>query len=214
VKLQLALDLVTLEEALRAVGELDGLVDHVEIGTPLVIREGVRAVAAVKERFPRLTVVADVKIADGGEPEARLAFEAGADIVTVLGWAHDATLDAAVREAGRWGRQVMVDLLGMSDPAHRAAEAERMGAGWVCVHTASDLAAAGHSAGGRGPLDDLARTREAVRTAKVAVAGGIRVETVREIARLGPDLIIVGSAVMGSPDRRETVRRIREEAGP
>ncbi len=210
-KLQLALDLVSLEEALRAVAELEDLVDQVEIGTPLIIREGVRAVAAVKGRFPRLPVVADLKIADGGEFEARLACEAGADIVTVLAWAHNVTLAAAVREAQRWGRQVMVDLLGLPDAARRAVEVERLGADWVCVHTASDLQPGGHSAAGRGPLDELSRTKGAVRTARVAVAGGVGMDTVGEIARLGPDAVIVGGGIMGRPDRREAARRIREE---
>ena len=207
-KLQLALDLVDLEEALRTVAELEGLIDQVEIGTPLIIREGVRAVAAMKARFPGLPVVADVKIADGGEFEARLACQAGADIVTVLGWAHEVTLAAAVREAERWGRQVMVDLIGTTDVRRQVAEVERRGAGWICVHTASDL-----SAGGHGPLADLREAMGAVRKAKIAVAGGIGVETAREIARCGPDLLIVGGGIMGRPDRREAARRVREEMG-
>ena len=206
-KLQLALDLVDLEEALRTVGELEGLIDQIEIGTPLIIREGVRAVAAMKARFPHLPVVADVKIADGGEFETRLACQAGADIVTVLGWAHEVTLGAAVKEAARWGRQVMVDLIGTTDVSRQVAEVERLGAGWICVHTASDL-----SASGQGPLADLQEAMGAVRKAKIAVAGGIGVQTARQIARCRPDLLIVGGGIMGQPDRREAARRMREEA--
>ena len=42
-------------------------------------------VRRIKERFPCLEVLCDTKIMDAGAYEARLAFEAGADYVTVLG---------------------------------------------------------------------------------------------------------------------------------
>ncbi len=208
-KLQLALDQVDLGEALRVTAELESLIDIVEIGTPLIIREGVRAVAAVKERFPALTVLADVKIMDGGEIESRISFEAGADIVTVLGLAHDVTLAAAVREAGRQGRSVMVDLLGVADLRGRIAQVESIGAGYVCVHTASDLQGSGRLPA-RDPLRALEEAVAAARAAQVAVAGGITAETVAEVARRGPQIVIVGGGILKDPNRREAARRVRE----
>lgn len=50
-KLQLALDLVDIEGAKEVVAEVAEFIDIVEIGTPIVINEGLHAVKAIKEAF-------------------------------------------------------------------------------------------------------------------------------------------------------------------
>jgi 3-hexulose-6-phosphate synthase len=77
-----------------------------------------------------VAVLADLKIMDAGEHEAELAFSAGADIVTVLGVAHDETIQGVVRAARRAGggtKEVMVDLINTVDPAARAAQVAELG---------------------------------------------------------------------------------------
>ncbi len=51
-KLQLALDLTTPEEALAMVAELADLIDIVEIGTPMLMRYGLATVETMKNAFP------------------------------------------------------------------------------------------------------------------------------------------------------------------
>lgn len=63
-ELQLALDLVNIPEAIELVKEVEQYIDVVEIGTPVVINEGLRAVKEIKEAFPQLKVLADLKIID------------------------------------------------------------------------------------------------------------------------------------------------------
>ncbi|MCL6633635.1 MAG: orotidine 5'-phosphate decarboxylase, partial [Alicyclobacillus herbarius] len=55
-KLQLALDLVNIPEGIELVKEVQEYIDIVEIGTPVVINEGLHAVKAMKEAFPSLEV--------------------------------------------------------------------------------------------------------------------------------------------------------------
>src|SRR5271169_2406278 len=98
-KLQLALDHLQLSDALGLLERAADLIDIVEAGTPLLLSEGVRAVREIRRRFPPLTVLADFKIMDAGELEASLAFDAGADIVTVLGAAEDVTIRRACEAA-------------------------------------------------------------------------------------------------------------------
>ncbi len=203
-RLQLALDQVQLAEALNVVGKVHDLIDIVEIGTPLLIREGLSAVAAMKKHFPRLPLLADLKIVDAGEYESRVAFEAGADIVTVLAMAHDVTLRAAVQTAKMQSGSIMVDLISVQDVSRRIAEVERLGADYVCVHTASDLGAAGSAT--------LSRLEEAVAAAsstEVAVAGGITQSSIEEILSRKPDIVIVGGAVMNKADKRKAVLSLR-----
>src|SRR5690554_5121426 len=106
VKLQLALD-GTLDAARAVLEAAHSYVDVIEIGTPLIFREGVAAVRWARAAYPGKAILADLKIMDAGEAEAAIAFEAGAGVVTVLGAAADATVCGAVRAARQHGGQIM-----------------------------------------------------------------------------------------------------------
>src|SRR5829696_2263652 len=95
---QLSLDLTSIDEALRVaeIGIRAG-VDWLEAGTPLIVAEGLRAVRALRERFPGTPIVADLKTMDGGYLETELMARAGASMVVVMGVAHPATVRAVVR---------------------------------------------------------------------------------------------------------------------
>ena len=109
-RLQLALDLCTIDEALAMLREVHDLVDITEVGTPMILRDGMAAVRAVKGQHPTMTVLADLKIIDAGEHEAALGVEGGADIITVLGAADDATIRGAVKAAAQRKRMGMAAL--------------------------------------------------------------------------------------------------------
>ncbi len=73
-KLQLALDLVNIPEAIEIIKEVGEHIDIVEIGTPVINKEGLKAVAEVKAAFPNLEVLADVKIMDAAGYEVCSSF--------------------------------------------------------------------------------------------------------------------------------------------
>ena len=83
-KLQLALDFATIEDSIKILKEVNEVIDIVEIGTPFLLQDGLKAVRKIKGAYPALTVLADLKVMDAGAHEARMAFDAGADIITVL----------------------------------------------------------------------------------------------------------------------------------
>jgi len=207
-KLQLSLDLVTLPEAIRVLNEVTDLIDIAEIGTPFIIRDGVRPIRELRRAFPTLALLADLKIMDAGEHEATLAFEAGADIVTVLGVAHDATHRGALTAASHCGRKVMVDMIGVRNLAERAAEIDRLGAHYVCVHAAFDQQRTGDD-----PANDLAVVSRVLRQAQAAVAGGINAKTVARFTTLNPAIIVVGAGIMQASNKRDATLRIREAMG-
>ena len=79
-KLQLALDDITLEDALSLVRTVRDYIDIIEIGTPFVIEYGMEAVRVMKKEFPEKEILADLKIMDAGDYEAEEALKAGADM--------------------------------------------------------------------------------------------------------------------------------------
>ena len=95
-KLQLALDDITLEEAMELVANVRDYVDIIEVGTPMVMEYGMAPVRELKKRFPDKKVLADLKIMDAGKYESEIAFKAGADYITVLGVTDDGTIEGCV----------------------------------------------------------------------------------------------------------------------
>jgi 3-hexulose-6-phosphate synthase len=192
-QLQLALD-GTLDNSLTILGQTRPYIDIAEIGTPLILREGVRALHVVRSQFPDLPLLADFKIMDAGREEATIAFENGASIVTVMGFAQDATMAGVVTAAAHYGREVMVDLMQHPDPAGRIHECIAMGCDYFCVHTAHDVRRRDS------PFEMLRSLRYAMPDAALAVAGGINLDSIDAIVSVHPAVIVVGSAITGADD--------------
>lgn len=121
--LQLALDHCTLEEAVAFAAQAAPFVDTIEVGTPLLVREGVAAVRLFDQQRQGKAahaLFADTKISDEGPAIARLCFQAGADAVSVVDGASTATVRGVRSVADSFGGQVWVDLLNDSNPIIRA----------------------------------------------------------------------------------------------
>ncbi|NEW01357.1 3-hexulose-6-phosphate synthase [Bacillus megaterium] len=200
-ELQLALDLVNISEAKEVVQEVQEYIDIVEIGTPVVINEGLKAVKEIKEAFPSLKVLADLKIMDAGAYEVMKASEAGASIITILGATDDSTIKGAVEEAKKQGTQILVDMINVKNLEQRAKEVDALGVDYICVHTGYDLQAEGET-----PFDHLQTIKRVVKNAKTAVAGGIKLNTLPEIVQSQPDLVIVGGGIT-SEKTKETLQK-------
>lgn len=206
-ELQLALDLVDIPGAKKLVKEVEAYVDIVEIGTPVVINEGLRAVKEIKEAFPNLKVLADLKVMDAAGYEVMKASEAGADIVTILGVAEDMTIKGAVEEAKKnKTKKILVDMIGVKDIAGRAKELDAFGVDYICVHTGYDLQAVGK----KNSFEDLNTIKSVVKNAKVAVAGGIKLETLPEVIKAKPDLVIVGGGITGAEDKQAVAAEMQK----
>ncbi|CEG24955.1 3-hexulose-6-phosphate synthase [Peribacillus simplex] len=204
-KLQLALDLVNIPQAIEVVREVEQFVDVVEIGTPVVINEGLRAVKEVSAAFPNLTVLADLKIMDAGGYEVMKASEAGASIITVLGATDDATIKGAVEEAKKQGTLILVDMINVKDIEKRAYEIDALGVDYICVHTGYDLQAKGENS-----FEQLQTIKRVVKNAKTAVAGGIKLDTLPEVIEAQPDLVIVGGGITGQDNKKAVAAKMQE----
>ena len=194
-KLQLAIDELTLTEALEVLKDIHPYIDIVEVGTPFLIDAGREAVRQIKATYPQLEVLCDAKIMDDGAYEAQLAYDAGADYVTVLGITDDLTIKGCVEQAQKQERQVMVDLICVENFAERVPIIEAFGVDIIAVHTGADQQQAG-----RTPLEDLKELKQYAKAVQVAVAGGINAETIGDYVALDPDIVIAGSGILKADD--------------
>ena len=205
-KLQLALDDLTMDEALELTTKVQEHIDIIEIGTPFVYQEGMRAVQIFKERFPDKDVLADMKIMDAGYYEAEEALKVGADYVTVLGVTDNLTIKGVrLTRRRRSGKEIVVDMICVTDMPKRIRELEELGAHGMAVHVGTDQQAAG-----RKPIDDLRVMAKHCEKAKISVAGGISPETTPEYAALKPEVLIVGSGIAHAADPAGAAKAIKD----
>ena len=203
--LQVALDCLSLNEALSIARQVTQYIDILEAGTPLLKAEGFKVVKAFSEELPDKFIFADTKTMDAGDIEARMAFEAGADVMSVCAAAPVETIKSAIAEARRCGKKVMVDLIGKEDMVKSAKEIELLGPDFFCVHTGID-----QQKKGLGPVDNLKAVSEAV-SIPVAVAGGIKLEHIAQIMRYRPAIVIVGGYITKAENPGEAARAIIEK---
>ncbi len=208
-QVQLALDLLRLEDALRiARAAVAQGVGWVEAGTPLIKSEGMRAVRSLSQAFPKQTVVADMKTLDAGAVETEMALRAGARVVSISGLAHDRTVRDSVRATARYDGMLMADLLMSPNPQKRALELENLGVDIVCVHTGVDVQTALHSR-----LRVNQRLLDIVRALRipVAAAGGVDPTIAGKLVKSGVSVIIVGTWITGSRDPGKASAQITQK---
>ncbi len=144
--IQIALDQTDLTTAIEVANNVDSFVDVIEIGTILAFAEGMSAVKTLRNNHPEHIIVCDMKTTDGGAILARMAFEAGADWITVSAAAHIATIEACKKVADEFGGEIQIEIYGnwtMQDAQawadlginqaiyHRSRDAELAGVGWT-----------------------------------------------------------------------------------
>ncbi|MFP7760326.1 3-hexulose-6-phosphate synthase [Marisediminicola sp. LYQ85] len=202
-QLQVAMDVLTTDAALELAGKVAPHVDIIELGTPLIKAEGLRAVRAIKDAHPDKIVFADLKTMDAGELEADIAFSAGADLVTVLGTAGDSTIAGAVKAARAHGKGVVVDLIGVKDKVTRAREVTELGAEFVEMHAGLDeQAEEGFTF--QTLLDDGAEADVAF-----SVAGGVSTKTIADVQNAGARVAVAGGAIYGADDPAAAAAELR-----
>jgi 3-hexulose-6-phosphate synthase len=197
---QISLDVTSLDEALEtaAVAVAAG-VDWLEAGTPLILSEGVRAVEQLRARFPDHPIVADLKVMDGGYLETKMMAKAGANLVVVMGRAHEATIRRAVDAGHEFGVKVMGDNLAAPDRVACARWMEGLGADFIVHHIGYDERRMGKGLRAPSPMDELDAVVRAV-SVPVQAVGGLSIREAIECPSRGAPLVVLGAPLVIAPD--------------
>lgn len=201
-KLQLALD-TSLKKGLKICEKVKKHIDIIELGTPLIKAEGVKAVKKFK-KF-RKPIMADLKTMDTGFLEAEMAFKAGADLATVCAASSKNTIFGAVKAAKKYKKKIVVDFIGVRNMKKRLKEISHINADYFEIHTGIDLQKKGES-----PLVYLKKVIKIVNSKKISVAGGINLKSIDSFAKLKPAIIVVGSAITSSKNPGLTAKELKE----
>ena len=203
---QISLDLTNIDEALETASmALRAGVDWLEAGTPLILAEGLHGVKKLREAFPAIPIVADLKTMDGGYLEAEMMAKAGATHVVVMARAHPETIKCVVKAGKDFGIKVMGDNLGCPDMVIGAKELEDLGCDYIVHHIGYDERRGIAAMGKRmpSPLDQLKEVVTAVNIPVQAV-GGLSLEQAIQCPLYGAPLVVLGAPLTIDADAFKT----------
>lgn len=199
-KIQLAVDRVSIEKAIEIITEAEKYIDIVEIGTSLIKDFGLLSVQKIRQAFPKKVILADIKTIDEAEYEFSAVYRAGADIATVLGAASLETIKICQNTARQFNKEYMIDLL--ETPTEKQITLKQFSDGILCVHLPSDK---------KTGLESLiSSTLSHIKDfPKLSVAGGINMNNIKNIKKANFDIAIIGGAITKSDNIMETAKKFK-----
>jgi len=204
--LQVAMDYTSLSKALVMAALVAPEVDIIEIGTPLCKAAGLEAIRAMREVCPDKLILADFKTPDVGGLEATMAFDAGADMLTVIGGAATATVKEAFAVTQKRGKEMLMELTGVRDILARAIEWRQIGIDRIVYHREWDA----QSAGREWTEEDKDIMRKLIDMGyKVTATGGMTIDILPFFADLPISVLICGRGIREAPDPRASARQMR-----
>lgn len=203
-KLQTAIDRVTLEEAVALAESLNGKTDILEMGTSLVKDYGNLAIEQIRAVLPETELLVDLKTIDEGAYEFRQGYRYGGDILTVMGAASYDTLKACYEVAQEQQKTMMIDLLEVSE--EKVAQLTDFDQAILALH---------HSIDRKDKLDAVASVaafhQQFPTIKRLAIAGGIDLEQARGLAAQGlTEIVIVGSKITKAAEPLQAVQQFME----
>lgn len=206
--LQIAMDYISLPKALAMAVLVAPEVDIIEIGTPLCKAAGLDAIRSMREICPDKIILADFKTPDVGGLEATMAFDAGADMLTVIGGAALPTVIEALAVARQRGKEMLMELTGVRDNEIlvRAAEWRKIGVERLVYHREWDA----QSAGRMWAESDKVTIRKLIDMGfKLTITGGMTMELLPFFADLPVSVLICGRGIREAADPRAAAHEMR-----
>ena len=205
--IQIALDYATFEEAeaMAKIG-IEAGVDWLEIGTPLIVSQGVKPIGQMVRAFPNYPVLADYKTMDSGWKNVERTAQQGGHVMTVCANAPDETVQSAIAESHKCGVWVVADTIGVKHQAARARQCADWGVHMIYLHYGADQRKADAS---HDSTQWLAEVQQAV-SIPIGV-GCFQAEDAVRAASAGAELIAIGHPVISAADpRKELTHFVRE----
>jgi 3-hexulose-6-phosphate synthase len=205
--IQIALDYATIDEALAmAKIGVEAGVDWLEIGTPLIVSEGVAPIGKMVRAFPDYPVLADYKTMDSGWKNVERTATQGGHVMTVCAGSPDETVRSAIAESKKSGVWVVADTIGVRDQAARARQCAEWGVHMIYLHYGADQRKADATRDSTQWLEEVQRA--------VSIPIGVGCFDVKDASRAaarGAELIAIGHPVISAVDPAAELRRFVRE---
>ena len=205
--LQIALDTYDLPSALGPLQKAHQHIDVIEVGTILCLSEGMKAVRVIRSLFPDKIILADVRIAEAGSIISKMAFEAGANWVSVVSGATMTTAEVVQKEADKHGGEVQIELLD-SWTWDMARQWRDIGIQQVITHRSRDAEAKGDLTWSERDFDEIRQLAEL--GFKVTVTGGVKPADIPRFAGVPVFVFIAGRAIVKADDPAAAAKQFQD----
>lgn len=207
--LQIALDNLTIEEAINSAKKVRKYIDVIEVGTILIASEGKKAIKALKEEFPDKIIVADGKIADAGKVFGKMFFENGANYTTCICAAEVPTITETMKIANEYDPKNEVQIEMTSNFTWEQVEQwKKAGVPQVVWHRSRDSQASGVKWGEK---DIQAVKRLAEMGFKVTVTGGVALEDIKLFKDIPIYIFIAGRSLRDAANPELAAKEFKDE---
>lgn len=202
----MALDTRDTPAALSAVQQTADFIDIIEVGTVLCLSEGMHAVRAIRAAHPDHVILADIRVAEAGGLLSRMAYDAGADWVTVVSGAAPSTFQVVATVAEEVGGDVQVEL---SDgwTWDLVKSCRDLGIAHFILHRSRDAEAQGSLTWPASDLDAISRIHGL--GGRVSVTGGMTAPQVKEFSDLPVEIFIAGRALYAAKNPAASAEEFR-----
>ena len=197
--LQISYDFTNLTEAIEVAKKTASYADIIEIGTPLLFAEGVRAVEAFRKEFPNKKLLADIKLVDRVDDVISLYGTAGADYITVLGGTTNNIIRKATTIAHKHNVKVILDLVDIYTLGQAAKDASTLEVDGILFHSPYDTDSS-HE------IEDKWEIVRGNTKLPIFVAEKINKESIQNILTLKPDGILIGKAITKAANPEEAAK--------
>lgn len=203
-KLQVAIDRVDLDYAVKIANQLDSVVDIIEFGTSLVKDYGLIAIKNSKLSLQHAQLLIDLKTIDEGPYEFDKGFDAGADILTVMGASAVDTIEKVYAIAEEREKDMFIDMMEIHQ--NKREEISEFSNAIYGIHHAMD-AETGFDA-----VETVAEFHHMFpKISRISVAGGINLEVAQKLAKQGiVESVIVGGGIMKASDPVAMAKKFME----
>lgn len=190
-KVQIALDASDLTKALKVAEQVAPYCDILELGSLLLLRNGIPCIENFRSLFPDKQLLADIKLADHGRDSVTLLAKAGINIITVLAGTHKVVVTSACKTAAEHRVKIMLDLLDAASQGQSAMDAESLGASSVLFHRP-------YEEDGSFSLEEQWDMVRGNTKLPIFVTGKINRSNINQVLALKPAGIIIGHTIIES----------------
>ena len=187
-KLQISYDFTKLPEAIEIAKKTASFANIIEIGTPLIIAQGINAIYEFKKHFPDKILLVDTKIVDRVNDIIPLIAKTKAEYITVLYGTSNQVIQKTTHLAHSLNIKVVLDLIDTETMGQAALDAKALNIDHLLFHCPHDL----------GKTYENIEKWESVRgntDLPIFISGKINRNNIKRIIKFKPNGIIIGEAI-------------------
>jgi len=199
-KIQFAIDGITLGQGIYLANKIRDYVDIIEIGDGTLRKYSESSISIMKDAFPEKKILADYKIMDGGYSQGKRAYELGADIVTCCIVADPECSRGLVRAAKETGKESWLDLIGV-DPSQYYKYVDfvnELQPDYVCPHLSGGIFEG--EPGIHARKDAIKIVGSLGFKTNIVLSGGLTTDYLPEILACNPHHVNLGGALTKAKD--------------